>query len=305
LSRFTKWRQYYHHVLAVIDGIKVPVPFNLNSLSALFPPKYAKKLEKKLIERFGYGGRIPILKLKQSLEKDIRFLAQYIYKNIYYGYTKKQWGLTPEDLAPSVTARVPIIISHDNRYFQDTCQGIPSEGYTKMFAKMIDHPNIQIALQTDHKQVRGKMKESKWIFTGQIDSFFDYLYGQLSYRSLEFKYELHGKANFQEVAQVNYPNDNVYTRITEFKHLTGQKINDTVIAYEFPHDYLKGENEPYYPILTEKNKKIFRKYKKKAEKIKDKVMFLGRLADYKYYNMDQVVAKALRYFHEKIALKSL
>jgi UDP-galactopyranose mutase len=214
--------------------------------------------------------------------------------------------LKPEELDPGVTARVPgIFISKDDRYFQDKYQGIPKLGYTKMFEKMINHPNIHILLNTDYKDIIDFTKFDKLIFTGPIDYFFDYVYGELPYRSLRFKFERYDVEFFQEVAQVNYPNDYDYTRITEFKHLTGQVSSYTVVAYEYPEAYEIGKNEPYYPIPREENLEVYRKYANEAKKLNGVVHFVGRLADYKYYNMDQIVARALSVFENEIVYSSV
>ncbi|CUT00853.1 UDP-galactopyranose mutase [Candidatus Chrysopegis kryptomonas] len=300
LSRFTEWNIYYHKVLAVVDGKKIPVPFNLNSLYLIFPQKYAEKLEKQLIETFGYGVKIPILKLKEATSGELKFLADFIYEKVFLNYTTKQWGYKPEELDGSVTARVPVYISRDDRYFQDIYQGIPKLGYTKMFEKMINHPNIHILLNTDYREIIEDVKFNKLIYTGPVDYFFDYIYGELPYRSLRFEFKTMKLEYFQEVAQINYPNDYDFTRITEFKHMTGQKGDLTTIAYEFPESYIIGKNEPYYPIPKEENLEIYKKYLKEISKLNGIVYFVGRLAEYRYYNMDQIVARALNVFEKEV-----
>lgn len=300
LSRFTQWRIYYHKVLAVVEGKKIPVPFNLNSLYLIFPPKYAEKCEKLLIETYGYGTKIPILKMLENSQKELKELANFIYENIFLGYNLKQWGLKPEELDPSVTARVPVFISRDDRYFQDKYQGIPSQGYTKMFENMLNHPNISILLNVDYKEIIEDVKFDRMIYTGPIDYFFDYIYGALPYRSLKFEFKTLSQEFYQEVAQVNYPNDYDFTRITEFKHMTGQKLDKTTIAFEYPETYRPEENEPYYPVPKDENLEIYSKYTKEVKKLSNIVHFVGRLADYKYYNMDQIVARALNVFEKEI-----
>mgnify|MGYP001773276240 CR=1 FL=1 len=300
LSRFTEWNLYYHKVLAVVDGKKIPIPFNLNSLYQVFPKKYAEKLEKQLIETFGYGTKIPILKLKESVSGDLKFLADFIYEKIFLNYTVKQWGYKPEDLDPSVTARVPIYISRDDRYFQDIYQGLPKYGYTKMFENMLNHRNIHILLNTDYRDVIEDIKFDKLVYTGPVDYFFDYIHGELPYRSLRFEFKAINSEYFQEVAQINYPNDYDFTRITEFKHMTGQKSKLTTIAYEYPEPYITGKNEPYYPIPKSENLEIYNKYVKEINKLNGVAYFVGRLADYRYYNMDQIVARALSVFEKEI-----
>lgn len=298
LSQFTEWRPYFHRVLAIVEGEKVPVPFNLNSIYRLFPKKFAEKLEEDLTKNFGYGKKIPILKLRETTITNLKWLADYIYDNVFYGYTLKQWDLKPEELDASVTSRIPVYISRDNRYFQDIYQQIPINGYTKMFERMLNHKNIKILLQTDYKEIADDIKFDKIIYTGPIDEYFDYMYGELPYRSLEFEFKTLEKAIYQETAQLNFPNNNNYTRITEFKHISGQKSDKTTIAFEYPKPFInKIGQTPYYPIPQADNNKLFDKYNKEAEKLSS-VIFCGRLADYKYYNMDQVVAKSLSIFEK-------
>ncbi|MCO5250155.1 MAG: UDP-galactopyranose mutase [Candidatus Kapabacteria bacterium] len=300
LSQFTEWNPYVHHVKAVVEGKLVPVPFNLNSLYTVFPPDFARKLEIKLIENYGFGLKIPILKMRETDDADIKFLAEYIYKNVFLGYTIKQWGLKPEELDYSVTSRVPVFISRDDRYFQDTYQGIPKHGYTEMFKKIIANKNIRILLKTDYKEIIDDIKFDKIIYSGPIDYFFDYSHGELPYRSLNFSLVNFDLEQFQSGAQINYPNNHDYTRITEFKHLTMQKHHRTTVAYEYPQPYVIGENDPYYPIPRAENDEIFKKYAAEADKLKN-VIFVGRLADYKYYNMDQIVGVTLQKFEKSIA----
>jgi UDP-galactopyranose mutase len=300
LSQFTEWRPYSHHVLAVVEGKKIPVPFNLNSLHAVFSSRHASKLESLLLENFGFGTKIPILKLRENKNSDLKELADYIYKNIFYGYTLKQWELKPEELDASVTGRVPVFISRDDRYFQDIHQAMPKLGYTEMFRKMVNHPNIDIQLNMDYHKIISNLKFNRIIYTGPIDSFFDCIHGDLPYRSLIFELINHAMEQYQEVAQVNYPNEHAYTRITEFKHLTDQKNVSTTVAVEYPQAYTKGKNEPYYPIPKEEFRKQYNKYFEEAEKLNGTVLFAGRLADYQYYNMDQAVGRALSVFEKNI-----
>lgn len=298
LSQFTEWRPYFHEVLAAVDGMKIPVPFNLNSLYALFPPKLAEKLEEQLIQQFKYGAKVPILKLKESASGDLSFLADYIYQKVFYGYTLKHWELNPEELDPSVTARVPVHISRDNRYFQDTYQGVPKHGYTALFQRMLNHPNIKILLNTDYQEIVKEVTFKRMIYTGPIDTYFRYIHGTLPYRSLRFDFVTLDTEYFQEVGTVNYPNEYPYTRILEQKHLTGQICSKTTISYVYPQNYMAGKNEPYYPIPRKENRERYSLYLTEAEKIKDTVLFAGRLADYRYYNMDQAVARALTLFKD-------
>ncbi len=245
LSQFTKWNNYKLHVLGVIDNKKVPIPFNLNTLYELLPYDIAEKLEKKLVEKIGYNTKISILELKEKLDDvDLKFLANFIYEKMFVNYTKKQWGIIPEELDPSVTGRVPIYISRNNKYFQDKYQGLPFNGYNKMFEKMLKNPNIKVMLDTDFNGVVKLLNneiffleekfEGKLIFTGRIDELFDYDFGELPYRSLQFEFETLDIEYFQEVGIVNYPNNQDFTRITEFKHFTNQKNEKTCILKEYP-----------------------------------------------------------------------
>ncbi len=301
LSGFTSWLPYYHHVLAVIEGKKVPVPFNFNSIYQLFPANFAARLENLLLDKFSYGLKIPILKLMESNDSDLKFLAEYVYENVFKGYTMKQWGLKPEELDFSVTSRVPVYLSRDNRYFQDQYQGIPGRGYTEMFNRMLANDNIHIMLKTDYKDIVDDIKFNKMVYTGPVDFFFDNMHGELPYRSLSFDLKSYRKDQFQETAQVNYPNNHNYTRITEFRHFTDQKSDFTTVAYEYPEEYLPGNNDPYYPVPNDENHVRYEQYRKETEKLKDSVIFTGRLAEYKYYNMDEIVAVALMIFKNRIA----
>lgn len=307
LNNFTEWLSYQHEVLGFIDGKYVPIPFNLNTLNALFPEKKAKELEYKLINNFGFNEKIPILELKKIQE--FEFLAEYVYEKVFLNYTEKQWGMKPEELDPSVTERVPILISKDNRYFQDKYQGMPKQGYTKIFEKMLENDNINIILNTDYKKILSISEdiylfenkfEGKLIFTGKIDEFFDYKFGELPYRSLRFDFENLNHEYFQKVGTVNFPNDYDYTRITEFKHLTGQKDQITIIVKEFPQEHdpnIEGKDIPYYPIPKKENDAIYEKYQEESNKLNN-VFFVGRLAEYMYYNMDLVIERALKIFEE-------
>lgn len=302
LSQFTEWRLYYHRVLAVVEGKRVPIPFNLNSLYALFPPKYAEKLEGLLIKSFGYGVKVPILKLRESAEGELRFLADYVYEKVFYNYTLKQWGLKPEELDPSVTGRVPVYISRDDRYFQDRFQGIPKRGYAALFQRMLSHPHIKILLNTNYQEILNEVRFDRMIYTGAIDEFFDYMHGPLPYRSLRFEFLTPEEEEYQEVGTVNYPSEYEFTRISEFKHMTGQRTYGTTVAVEYPQPYVRGQNEPYYPIPVEEHQERYNQYLEEGRKLGSAVLFAGRLADYKYYNMDQAVARAISLFEREIAI---
>ncbi len=300
LSKFTEWHNYFHTVLGLVDGKLVPIPFNFNSLYQLFPPKFAQRLEKKLIAKFGFGIKIPILKLKEDNDEEIKFLADYVYRNVFLNYTIKQWGLTPEELDPTVTSRIPVFLSRDNRYFQDTYQGIPREGYTKIFERMLQHPNIKVFLNTDFEDVKDEIKYKYLIYTGAIDEFFDYKFGELPYRSLRFKLQKYDMHQYQPVAQVNYPNNHLYTRITEFKHFLPYNTPATTIAFEYPEQYQRDINERFYPIPRTENRNLYEKYLELANEISYNTLFVGRLAEYRYYNMNEVVGVALMMFENKI-----
>ena len=311
LSNFTDWNIYHHKVLAFIDGKKVPTPFNLNTIEQLFPQALAQKLQEKLLKKYKYGSKVPILELKKEEDKDLKFLADFIYEKVFKNYTAKQWGMRPEDIDLEVTARVPVYISRDNRYFTDKYQAIPKEGYTKIFERMLNHPNIKLMLNTDFKEVLGidlKSKKiyffgqefkGKVIFTGMIDELFNYKFGELPYRSLNLKFETLDVEYFQEAPVVNYPNDYDFTRITEFKHIHPAKTEKTVILKEYPKSYKAGKDIPYYPIFTQENREKHNEYKELAEKF-DNLILVGRLAEYRYYDMDDVIKRALEVFEEMI-----
>ncbi|GGJ35333.1 UDP-galactopyranose mutase [Deinococcus roseus] len=298
LSQFTSWRSYHHHVLAVVDGKEIPLPFNLNSLQEVFPAGLANVLENALISEFGYGKKVPILELQKSSNEHLRFLADFVYNKVFLNYTRKQWGLRPEELDASVTGRVPIYISRDDRYFQDKYQGLPEFGYTRMFKNMLSHKNIKTMLNTDYKEIIDEVQFEGMVYTGPIDAFFDHRFGNLPYRSLEFKTISENKPRIQKAGTVNYPNDYDYTRITEQTILTGQESGKTTLIVEYPQAYVPQVNEPYYPIPREENRILLEQYLEEARKLKEKVIFAGRLADYKYYNMDQACGRALSIFDE-------
>lgn len=293
LSRFTEWRPYEHHVLGSVEGALVPIPFNLNTLEMLFPRAMASRLEEKLVEHYGFGGKVPILKLRQTDDSELKELAQYVYKQVFEGYTRKQWGLDPEQLSPHVTARVPIRLSRDNRYFQDTYQAMPADGYTRLFRRLLGHPNIHVLLNTDYRDIEADISCNAVYYTGPIDEYFNYRYGPLPYRSLQFVTQTMRQDMHQPVGTVNYPTQYDYTRITEQKHLTGQQSAVTTLVYEYPQPHVPEKTEPYYPIPRDETKRVYAKYRKAAQALGGRVTFCGRLGGYQYYNMDQAVATAL------------
>lgn len=294
LSRFTAWRPYFHKVLAQIDGQLVPVPFNLNSVRQVFPPTLARKLEEKLVARFGFGARTTILELRGNADADLRLLGDYVYEKVFLHYTLKQWGKTPEEIDPAVTARVPIFVSRDDGYFRDKYQAIPREGYTAMFRKMLSHPNIETRLNTPWESVRADVPAGTPIFfTGAIDEFFGYEFGELPYRSVEFDFAEFACEFFQPVACVNYPCHYDFTRIGEYKHFLGDKSEKTVVSFEYPSAFVRGKNERCYPIAGAGTAALYARYAEKARRTFPQVRFLGRLGDYKYYDMDKAAARAL------------
>ena len=309
LSQFTEWDIYNHKVLAVIDGKKVPIPFNINTLYEVFPDSLAKTLEEKLMKEYAYNGKVPILELMKSTDKDLQFLAEFVYEKIFVHYTAKQWGMKPEDMDGAVTARVPVFIGRDDRYFNDTHQVLPSQGYTKLFEKMLDHKNIKLLLNTDFKEVMkindngiylfDKKFEGKLIYTGQIDELFDHKFGDLPYRSVDMKFETVEKEYYQEAATVNYPNDYNFTRITEFKHIHPTKSAKTTILKEYPQEHIPNQTTPYYPIFTDNNQVKYNQYFEYSKQFNNLIL-LGRLAEYKYYDMDDIVERALNIYEEEI-----
>lgn len=295
VNRFSKFRVYHHRVLGVIDGQKTPIPFNINSLYQLFPESLARRIEVKLVEKFGMNKKVPILRLKKADDADLKLVADYVYEKIFAFYTEKQWGLKPEDLSEEVTGRVPVYISRDDRYFQDRYQGMPAHSYTRIFENILDHPNIKILLNTDYKEVIDDLEYDRLVYTGPIDYFFDYKFGKLKYRTLDFEWEHIPNGYFQEVGTVNYPNNYGFTRITDYKRLTGQNCPGTTTMKEFPREAVIGKDLLYYPMFTDEWKAKYSEYEKEARKL-DNIIFLGRLAQYRYYNMDQAILASLEAF---------
>ena len=301
LSQFTHWHEYIHKVYACIDNKQVPIPFSLSTIYAIFPVEEAQKYESELLSNYSYGSKISILKLRENSSGILRKLADFIYEKLFYNYTLKQWGLKPEELSESVTARVPIYISHDDRYFTDKYQYMPNEGYTKIFERMINHKNIKLIPNIDFSEIVDIVNFNKLIFTGPIDEYFGYMYGELPYRSLEFADKIVEQEYFQDVAIVNYPDGKPYTRIVEYKHITKQIYPKSCIVYEYPKSFInKEEQNRYYPIPRDINRQLYKKYQMEAQKLKN-VFFCGRLGEYIYYNMDQVVAKSLTLFEETLS----
>ena len=304
LSRFTRWRDYQHRVVANVHGVEMPVPFNLTSLELAFGKEKAQRLEQKLIEQYGAEEKVTILDLRKNEDPEISALADYVYENVFLHYTMKQWDQSPEEIDPNTTARVPVFLSRDDRYFQDPWQGMPLDGYTALFRSLLDHPNITVELGVDARtrlklhtggvELDGVPFPGIVIYTGAVDELFDCCYGRLPYRTLEFQFETHPVEWYQSHGTVNYTVSEPWTRITEFKYLTGQKLPDrTTIAKEISHAYTGAEGEtPYYAIINPANNALYAQYRNQCANL-GQFYLLGRLAEYKYYNMDAIVARAL------------
>lgn len=286
LSRFTDWRFYEHRVLASVDGKLLPIPINRTTLNRL----YGLDLDEAGAEAWFERVREPREPIRTSEDVVLNSVGRDLCEKFFRGYTRKQWGLDLSELSAGVAARIPTRTNDDDRYFADTYQFMPAQGYTALFRRMLDHPNIRVELSVDYFAHRAEFRPAHTIYTGPIDAFFDYRYGPLPYRSLCFEHEhLPRQPKFQRVGTVNYPNEHAYTRITEFKHLTGQQHAGTSVVREYP----QAEGEPYYPIPRPENEALFKRYEALAKERRD-VSFVGRLAQYRYYNMDQVVGAALK-----------
>lgn len=294
LSRFTEWRSYQHRVRASVDGQIVPIPINLDTINTL----YGLSLTSFEVEEFLKKVAEPRERIKTSEDVVVSQVGRELYEKFFRNYTRKQWGLDPSELDSSVTSRIPTRTNRDDRYFTDTYQAMPLHGYTRMFENMLDHPNIKLLLNCDYREVEKDIPFREMIYTGPVDAFFDYRYGKLPYRSLEFKHVTHNVPVYQSAPVINYPNEHLYTRVTEFKYLTGQEHAKTSIVYEFP----QSEGDPYYPVPRKENAAIYAQYKTLADAAPG-VHFVGRLATYKYYNMDQIVAQALTVYSKMNSVK--
>jgi UDP-galactopyranose mutase len=291
LSTFTKWNDFWHRVLTYVDGNLIPMPITVETINKL----YNLNLDCFQVEEFLKKQAVDIQEVKTSKDVALSKVGQDIYEKIFENYTKKQWDTDPADLDTSVISRIPIRLNRDTRYFNDRYQGMPTHGYTKMCEKMVANKNIKIMLNTDYKEVIGQITYDTLIYTGLADYFYDYKYGKLNYRSLKYVFETYEKEEFQEAPVINYPNDYDYTRVTEFKKLTWQQHHKTTICKEFP----LSEGEPYYPYPTKENKECYARYEEEIKK-ETNVIFIGRLAEYRYYNMDGVVRRALDVFEQRI-----
>jgi UDP-galactopyranose mutase len=291
LSQFTEWRPYQHRVLACVDGQLLPIPINLDTVNRLYGTSFTSF---QLAEFFKTVAE-PVDQVRTSEDVIVSKVGRELYEKFFRNYTRKQWGLDPSELDATVTSRVPVRTNRDDRYFTDVYQVMPRHGFTRLFERMLAHPNINVLLNADYRHVRSMIPHREVIFTGPIDEYFDYRFGKLPYRSLDFAFETKNVAVAQPGPVINYPNENAYTRVTEFKYLTGQEHPKTTLVYEFA----KSEGDPYYPVPQPENAALYRKYHDLAASTTG-VHFLGRLGTYKYYNMDQVVAQALT-LYSKIA----
>jgi UDP-galactopyranose mutase len=291
LKQFTDFNTYMHEVTGIIDGIETHIPFNFNTLYDVFPKSFAKKLEDKLLDVFQINTKVPILEFQRQDDDDLKFLANFVYEKIFLYYTTKRWGVTPKEVDDAVMSRVPVYLSMDNRYFQDRFQGIPLEGYTKVIENMLDNKKITLKLNTSYKDIENTSFK-RIFYTGSIDEFFNYKFGQLPYRSVRFKFETYNKPYYQSSACVNYPCNYDFTRIHEFKYYLDERVDKTVIAKEYSEDFVEGKNERSYPIPTEENDSLYAKYLNEAKDLEN-VYFLGRLGDYTYYDMDRAILRAI------------
>ena len=313
LSRFTQWTDYQHKVLANIHGELVPVPFNHQSLKLAFGEEHGEHLYQKLVKTFGENKKVPIMKLRESDDPELAEVADYVYENVFLHYTMKQWGQTPDEIDPEVTGRVPIFVGDDDRYFpQAPHQGMPAEGYTKMFERMLDHDLIDVFCGVDARDILsiedtsvvvcGQVYGGEVVYTGPLDELFGLDLGALPYRTLDMKFETLDEDRFQPVGTVNYTVSEDFTRITEFKNMTGQVVpGKTTIMKEYSHAYVPGSGQtPYYAILDPKNRELYERYLERVEGVTN-FHPVGRLAEYRYYDMDAVTSSALELSDEIIA----
>jgi UDP-galactopyranose mutase len=295
LSRFTAWRDYEHRVLAKVDGQLVPVPINLETINKIYSRNFSETEAADFLASLVEPRQV----IRTSEDVVVSQVGRLLYEKLFRGYTRKQWGVDPSELDAQVTARIPVRTNRDDRYFTDRYQSMPKHGFTRMFENMLDHPKITLALGADYRDVAKEVRYRKLIYTGPVDEFFDLRYGKLPYRSLDFQHTTLDCARYQPVAVVNYPNDFSFTRITEFKHLTGQQHAKTSVVCEYPC----ADGDPFYPIPRPENAAIYAKYRELASS-RPNVHFVGRLATYRYYNMDQVVGQALT-LYKKLAVEAV
>ena len=298
LSQFTDWRPYEHRVLAHVNGKDVPIPINRQTLNQIYDLSLSTDEE---AAAFLASKAEPVANITNSEDVVVSAVGRDLYEKFFRGYTRKQWGLDPSELDKAVTSRVPTRTNLDDRYFTDSFQKLPLNGYTKMFERMLDHPNIDVRLGVDFEAIKQDVQYDRLIYTGPIDEYFKFQFGKLPYRSLQFKHETHDREWFQNAAVVNYPDESVaHTRITEYKHLTGQTADSTSITYEYP----SSDGDPYYPIPRAENQRLYKQYEQLAN-AEPHTTFVGRLATYRYYNMDQVVGQALTRYKRLVAERQL
>lgn len=319
LSQFTEWHPYEHRVLAEVNDQLVPVPFNLTSLEKLLPEK-AEELKGLLLSEYGMDVKVPVSVLRKHADARIRELGEFIFANIYLNYTTKQWGDKPENLDfETITQRVPVHISYGDRYFQEGHQALPKNGYTEMFRKMLDHPNIEIRLNTKANDLlaidarsglvkfEGQPFHGTLVYTGAIDELFGYCHGEMPYRSLRFDIQTYTDRDyFQPTGTVNYPNRHAYTRISEYKHMMAAKPKATSVMIEYPQEYDRhtpGKDIPYYPIPKDANEVAYKRYTDLADKVPNLIL-AGRLAEYRYYDMNNIINRALDVFEQNIDTRS-
>ncbi len=293
LIQFTEFNTYQHRVLGLVEGNCVPIPFCLDTIQRVFPKTIADSLERKLLSRYKFGSKIPIKDFMTQDDLELQFLAYYVYENVFLHYTEKQWGKSPDEVDGAVTARVPVYVSRDTRYFQDAFQGIPLCGYTEMIRRMLNRPNITVLLNTDFNELDDTKKYDAIFYSGPVDELMGYRLGHLPYRSERFVLEVHNCEFYQDVAVVNYPNNYGFTRIHEYKHYLSDQSQCTVIAKEYPEEFIPGKNEPYYPVPGKENEDLHKEYVQLAKAEYPNMFFFGRLGDYRYYNMDQAIARAM------------
>jgi UDP-galactopyranose mutase len=291
--------------VASVSGRLVPLPCNLNTLEALLGEKDAAPLVRALIDEFSLGARVPILRLIEHPDRTLAELGSFLYDSVFVNYTIKQWGRPPEDLDPAVTARVPVVVSRDNRYFKDAYQALPADGYTTMASRMLDHDLITVALSTDHDDIGSSVRFKRLAFTGPIDEYFKGVYGPLPYRSLRFEDTQLRVGPYQPAAVVNYPNEHDFTRIIEHAHFGGPVIGATRITREYPEEYWPRTNEPYYPVPTANSRLVYDRYAGLLPEVASTTIFSGRLAKYRYLDMDQAVNQALQTFKQSICAGDL
>jgi UDP-galactopyranose mutase len=295
LSGFTRWRRYEHRVCASVEKKLLPLPINLDAIRHLLPERRRRAVTRLLLTEYGFGATVPILKLRDSSNPIIRRLGERIFEDIYLGYTQKQWGMHPEELDPSVTARVPVRLNRDDRYFVDRFQGVPRGGYTALVARMLGHPSIEVLVNSDFHDLPRRLQRACTVYTGPLDRFFEYDCGRLPYRTLRFEFRHSAATHLQGSGAITYPNQHEFTRTTEFKLITGQKVRGTTVGYEYPLIHEPGETEPYYPVPNSDSRARYARYAALARR-RRKVVFCGRLGRYQYLNMDQAVGQALKCF---------